>query len=202
MTTDKHSLFVLNGASSSGKTSIAKEMIALLGNECVYTGFDEILERVRPLGAEGHGMTSQLLRAVRILYFSATDGRFKLLQRLHREVAAHYRSDRNVIVETSLMDRRALIDAAEQFAPLNGFFVGVKPPLSVSMQWEAQRGDRPVGQAQLHYDLIHAHGIYDLELDSSQMTPVQCAKLILEEQRKSTPHAFHDILAQVREMHG
>lgn len=170
----------------------------MLGNDCIYTGFDDILERVRPFGAEGHGTTSHLLRAVRILYFNATDGRFKLLKRLHREIVSHCKSNWTVIVETSLMDRRALLDAAEQFAPLNGFFVGVKPPLAVSMQWEAQRADRPIGQAQRHYDLIHAHGIYDLEIDPSRMTPIESATLILEERRKSTPHAFQDILALAR----
>jgi chloramphenicol 3-O phosphotransferase len=194
MTTAAHFLIVLNGASSSGKTSIANELLVLLGRETICTGFDDILERVQPLGAEGGGIANRLIRSVRILYFGATDGRFKLMKRLHREVAAHYKSNRNVIVETSLMDSRALLDAAEQFAPLDGFFVGVKPPLSVSMQWESQRGDRPAGQAKLHYDLVHAHGTYDLEIDPSRMTPVECAALILDECRKSSPHAFRDLL--------
>ncbi len=54
------------------------------------------------------------------------------------------------------MDSRALRDAAECFAPLDGLFVGLKPPLAVSEKWEAGRGDRPIGQARKHYDLIHA----------------------------------------------
>lgn len=196
MTTAAHFLIVLNGASSSGKTSIAKELLVLLGRETICTGFDDILERVQPFGAEGGGIANRLMRSVRILYFGATDGRFKLMKRLHREVTAQYKSNRNVIVETSLMDSRALLDAAQEFAPLDGFFVGVKPPLSVSMQWEAQRGDRPPGQAQLHYDLIHSHGIYDLEIDPSRMTPVECTALILEACRKSSPHAFRDLLTR------
>jgi chloramphenicol 3-O phosphotransferase len=194
----EHVLIVLNGASSSGKTSIANELIAMLGTECVYTGFDEILERVQPIGTEGLGIVNRLSRAIRILHFNATDGRFNLFKRLHREIVAHCTSKRSVIVETSMMDRRILLDAAEQFAPLDGFFVGVKPPVSVSMQWESQRGDRPAGQAQLHYDRIHAHGIYDLEIDPSQMTPGQCAALILEEHAKSRPRAFHKILDHAR----
>jgi chloramphenicol 3-O phosphotransferase len=100
---------------------------------------------------------------------------------------------RNVIVDTAFMDRRALLDAAECFASLNGFLIGVKPPLEVSEKWEAARGDRNAGQARAHHDLIHAHGIYDLVLDPSQMTPQECAQAILRRVQDSPPDAFQRI---------
>jgi chloramphenicol 3-O phosphotransferase len=91
------------------------------------------------------------------------------------------------------MDRRALRDAAECFAPVGGFFIGIKPPLEVSEQWEAARGDRRIGQARAHYDLIHAHGTYDLVLDPSQMTPQECAQAILDQAQGMRPDAFQRI---------
>ncbi len=196
MTKINKTLIVLNGASSSGKTTIAKELVSLLGDECVSTGLDDILERVQPFGSETSGFVNRLLRNLRIIYFNATDGRFQLFKRLHREVVSHYQSNRSVIVATAWMDPRALLDAAEQFAPLNGFLVGVKPPLSVSVQWEAQRGDREIGQAQKHYDLIHVHGVYDLVIDPSQMPPRDCALYILSQQKEVQPHAFRQILGR------
>lgn len=184
-------IIVLNGASSAGKTTIARQLLPLIGADCIYTGLDDILARVQPFGAED---SSALQRSFRIMLFNLTDGRLRLFKRLHRAVVAHAIAGRNVIVETAYMDTRALQDAAVCFAPLDGLFVGVKPPLSVSEHWEAQRGDRPRGHARKHYDLIHAHGIYDLILDPSQVTPEVCAATIL--QRLEQPRdAFRQLLA-------
>jgi chloramphenicol 3-O phosphotransferase len=181
-------LVVLNGASSAGKTSIAQALASRLGPGCVLTGLDEILERVRPLGREGSAG-----RGLRVLWFQLSDGRLRLFRRLHREAAAFARGGRDVIVESALMDRRALLDAAACFAPLGGLFVGVKPPLAVSEHWEAARADRPTGQARKHYALIHAHGHYDLLLDPSVLTPAECASAILRRLAGPRPEAFQKI---------
>lgn len=53
------------------------------------------------------------------------DGRLRLFEQLHCEVVSHSCNGRTVIVETALMDKRALYDAALCFAPLNAFFVRV-----------------------------------------------------------------------------
>jgi chloramphenicol 3-O phosphotransferase len=183
-------LVVLNGASSSGKTMTAAALAACLGPKCWVTGLDEIMERIRPLGNEN---APALLRSLRVLVFQLRDGRLRLFQQLHREVAAEVIAGRDVIVETALMDRRALNDAARQFAPLGGYFVALKPPLEVSEAWEATRGDRPVGQARRHYDAIHAHGVYDLVLDPSQRTPEACAGAILERIQAMPAAAFQQL---------
>jgi chloramphenicol 3-O phosphotransferase len=184
-------LIVLNGASSSGKTTIAQILRPLLGEQCIVTGLDDILERLQPFGPENGNFIHKLVRPFRIMWFQFTDGRLKLFKRLHKEIVVHYKVGRNIIVDTALMDRRALLDAAECFAPLGGFFIGVKPPLEVSEQWEAARGDRPTGHARAHYNLTHAHGIYDLVLDPSQMTPQECAWTILNRIQGPPPDAFH-----------
>ena len=189
MATHRPALVVLNGASSAGKTSIAQALAGRLAPGYVLTGLDEILERVQPMGREGSPG-----RALRVLWFQLTDGRLRLFRQLHREAAAHARAGRDVIVESALMDPRARLDAAACFAPLDGLFVGVQPPLAVSEQWEAARGDRPRGQARKHYELIHAHGQYDLRLDPSVLTPQQCASAILLRLAGPRPEAFRKLL--------
>jgi chloramphenicol 3-O phosphotransferase len=191
-------LIVLNGSSSSGKTTIAEVLRSLLGQQCIITGLDDILERVQPFGRENGNFIHWLARPFRVMWFQLTDGRVKLFKRLHREVVAHYRAGRNVIVDTALMDRRALLDAAECFAPLGGFFIGVQPPLEISEQWEAVRGDRPTGHARAHYNLIHAHGIYDLVLDPSQMTSEECARTMFKRIQGPPPDAFQRIKNEVQ----
>lgn len=172
-------IVVLNGASSSGKTLTAQALVRVLNSNCILTGFDDIMEREKPFEVTGNGTLASIRRAIKIMLFQFTDGRLKLFKKLHYEVVSMYQTGHSVIVETSLMDKRALQDAAKCFAPLNALFVGMKPPLEVSEQWEAKRNDRPIGQARKHYDLIHSNAIYDLTLDPSLMSPEQCATSIL-----------------------
>jgi chloramphenicol 3-O phosphotransferase len=189
-------LVVLNGTSSSGKTTTATALAPLLGPGCIVTGLDDILEREQPFGSPPRTLRDRLGRTVRAAAFQRNDGRLRLFQTLHREVAAQVRAGHDVIVDTALMDPRALRDAAHEFAPLNGLFVGMKPPLAVSERWEAAREDRPIGQARRHYDLVHAHGAYDLLLDPSMLTPEACAAAILRRlETGPEPTAFRALLA-------
>ena len=192
-------IIVLNGASSSGKTLTAQALLNVFGANCVLTGFDDILEREKPFGSEDTKRQSSLQRMLRILWFQFTNGRLQLFQKLHREIVAHYQAGHTVIVETSLMDRRALQDAAACFSSVNAVFVAMKPPLAVSEEWEAQRSDRPLGQARKHYDLIHAHGIYDLILDPSKISPEECASAIQGHIHEFQPSAFQRILEQQKQ---
>jgi chloramphenicol 3-O-phosphotransferase len=162
----------------------------------MITGLDDVLERVRPFGMTTSTTLGSLRRSTRIIWFQLTDGRLKLFKQLHREVVSLYEAGYNVIVDTTLMDRRALLDAAQCFAPLQGFFTGLKPPLEISEAWEIRRVDRPPGQVRKHYDLVHAHHTYDLLLDPSKMTSEECARLILQSCESIMPTAFQRLLQQ------
>jgi chloramphenicol 3-O phosphotransferase len=188
-------LIVLNGASSSGKTLTAQALFDLLEGRCKFTGLDDMLERERPLGVEGVSGIGALSRTLRIIWFQVSNGRLRLFKKLHREVVAAVQAGQNVVVDSALLDKRALMDAAVCFAPLGGYFIGMKPPLEVSEAWEAGRSDRPPGQARKHYHLIHAHNTYDLVIDPSTMTPLQCAETILRHTSESPAHAFRQLAA-------
>jgi chloramphenicol 3-O phosphotransferase len=189
-------LIVLNGASSAGKTQIARALLPMLPTPAIHTGLDDILEREKPFGVEGGSAFNKLQRTLRVIWFGMTDGRLQLFKKLHREAASHCQNRRSVIVETSLMDQRALLDAAQCFAPIGGWLVGVKPPLEISEHWEQGRADRPPGHARRHYDLVHVHNTYDLLLDSSIMTPHEMAVTLLQKVKSSTPHAFKQLIGE------
>ena len=199
MSNASHVIVVLNGASSSGKTLTARALVKLLNSNCILTGLDDILERDKPFDVKGTGALASIRRAIKIMLFQLTDGRLKLFKKLHHEVLGAYRSGQSVIVETSLMDQRALRDAALCFSPFHALFVGMKPPLEVSEGWEAKRNDRPIGQARKHYDLIHSLAIYDLTLDSSLMSPEECAASILNYLNESRFGSFQKILESIPE---
>jgi chloramphenicol 3-O phosphotransferase len=56
--------------------------------------------------------------------------------------------------------------------------VGVRCPLPELERRERDRGDRPAGLAAHQVERVHAHGIYDLEFDTSVTAPRDCAALV------------------------
>ena len=66
-------------------------------------------------------------------------------------------------------------------------FIGVRCPLAVLEQRERARGDRLVGHARGHAHLVHAHGLYDLEVDTSVAGPEECAEQILRHLHDGPP---------------
>ena len=75
-------IVILNGASSSGKTLTAKALVKLLNSNCILTGLDDIMERDKPFGVEGHETLAGIRRAFKIMRFQFTDGRLKLFKKV------------------------------------------------------------------------------------------------------------------------
>jgi len=70
-------------------------------------------------------------------------------------------------------------------------FVGVHCQLDELARREQARGDRPAGLAEHQFDLVHSHGDYDLECDTSAASPRECAQQIKEFlPLRPTPTAF------------
>jgi chloramphenicol 3-O phosphotransferase len=63
-------------------------------------------------------------------------------------------------------------------------WVGVRCPIEVIEQRERDRGDRRVGQARGHAHLVHQWTDYDVEVDTSRLSPAECASTILDALRR------------------
>ena len=71
-----------------------------------------------------------------------------------------------------------MADYAALLADFTFRAVGVFAPLDVLEARERERGDRLIGLARWQYDRVHRGKRYDLELDTSGSTPLECATLI------------------------
>jgi chloramphenicol 3-O phosphotransferase len=70
----------------------------------------------------------------------------------------------------------------------------VECPLEELEHRERQRADRTPGQAKWQYEHIHGHGIYDLTVNTFDMTPEACAEAILAMlARPEEWRAFHKL---------
>jgi chloramphenicol 3-O phosphotransferase len=125
-------------------------------------------------------------------------GALKLLRGMYRSIAGMASAGVDVVVDDVIYDPRVLQSAVEAFQDLPVLFVGLHLPLAEAERREVERGDRGPGGAAAWYDLVHAHGTYDLELDTSSATPLACAraiKLALENGQPRT--AFRRLAAKL-----
>jgi chloramphenicol 3-O phosphotransferase len=97
---------------------------------------------------------------------------------MHRMVASLADAELSVIVDHVLLEPAWLPDLAVRLASHEVLFVGVRCPLEIVVAREAARKDRTLGQAAAQIDIVHRAGGYDLEVDTSRLTPDEAADVI------------------------
>jgi chloramphenicol 3-O phosphotransferase len=199
-------IVILNGAPRAGKSSIAAALQTRLPGTWVNFGVDAqmrmIPEQLRPgIGLRPGGEKPELEPVIQKLYAA-----------LYESIAAHSREGLDVVADLGHHDSYSkslgiLPDCARRLAGLPTLFVGVRCPIETIM--ERRRADpqggyylagdgvpEPVRRWQ---DTVHEPGIYDLEVDTSMMTPEACAEAIAEALAAPppSPSAF-DRLSELR----
>jgi chloramphenicol 3-O phosphotransferase len=178
-------IILLNGASSSGKTSILAELQNLLIEPYLNAGLDKFIWMLpnryldRPLWDDVLGLADRAGVAGHILVAG-----------MHQAIAALARCDNNVVADHVLVEKSWLRDCVLQLAGLPAFLVGIRCPLEILEQRERSRKDRTLGQARLQHEIVHAHAVYDLEVDTSLFTPRECAEKIAALVETTPPQAF------------
>jgi chloramphenicol 3-O phosphotransferase len=163
-------IIFLNGASSSGKTSILHELQNLLEEPFLNAGIDKFIWMLpkryldRPLWDDVLGLADHAGQAGHTLFLG-----------MHRAIHALAQAGNNILADHVLVEEVWLRDCAELFTGLSAYLIGLRCPLDVLENRERQRKDRTLGQARLQHDLVHAHGLYDLEVDTARYDPRECA---------------------------
>lgn len=180
-------VIVLNGTSSSGKSTLAGALQQMLPGYYFHTGIDHWIERsprslfvasdgVNPATADGFlWIYAPNERVTEIRLGRAA---LNLWCGMYAAIAAMARCGNSLIVDDLIWDARVLGAAARALRDLDAFFVGVRCARAAAEGREERRGDRSRGLVAAHYELIHAHGRYDLEVDTAASTPEECARTI------------------------
>ncbi|OEO28978.1 chloramphenicol phosphotransferase [Devosia insulae DS-56] len=176
---------ILNGTPRAGKSSIARAVMAQLPGRWVNLGVDRMnanlpKEQLPGIGLRPGGERPDLEPIVVRLYAE-----------LYDEIAERARAGEDLVVDVGHHDSYSqplgiLAAAARRLSGLPVLFVGVRCPIETIM---ARRNADPQGGFYVAGDgvpepvrrwqeAVHQPGIYDLELDSSVMTPDQCAAAI------------------------
>ncbi len=166
-------IVMLNGTSSSGKTSILIALQALLDEPYLHAGIDRFFHMLPPRYLWGP-------QWMEVLGNPAQPGPVgqSLISGMHHAVAALSRAGNPVLVDHVLVERAWLVECAALFAPLPAYLIGVSCPLLLAEQREYRRNDRAPGQARAYFDRVHAHGVYDFMVDTAAADADTCAQQI------------------------
>lgn len=177
---------ILNGAPRSGKSSIAHALQERGPGVWVNLGVDASIrslpERFQPgIGLRPGGERPGLEDLVVTLYAA-----------LWESVAAQARLGLNVVVDVGIHDAYSkpleiARDAARRLEELSVLVVGVR--CSTEVIWDRRHAswgqslqdadDVTVAAMQLWQSAVHDTLAYDIEVDTSSLTPMQCAEAVL-----------------------
>lgn len=181
-------IILLNGTSSAGKSTIAKQLQAILPQPYLHTGLDHFLAAVswpRLFVYSDSGSSTEtegwllpfrdgaLIGAPRLGVVA-----YQLLDGMYASFATLAATGINLIVDDVIYDPQVFQLAKTRLANANLYFVGLHCPVEEAIRREGARGDRAPGGAAIFHALVHRHGVYDLEVDTSQLTPAECAERI------------------------
>ncbi|MFP3992809.1 AAA family ATPase, partial [Streptomyces sp. E11-3] len=165
MTQDPQGLIIfLNGTSSSGKSSIARELLPILDGMWSHLPVDAF----HAMRAHRDDLTPDQLRTVLR----------RTWRGFHRAVAGMAAGGNNVVMDHVLSEDWRLRDCLDLFVPEHVVLVGVHCPLPELERRERARGDRPPGLAAGQLAQVHSHGRYDVECDTGTTSPQDCARQI------------------------
>ncbi len=182
-------VIVLNGASSSGKTSILNQLQGLLVEPYLNVGIDKFIWMLpkryldRPLWDDVLGLATE----------SGAMGS-RLFSSMHKVIQLLSLEGMNVVADYVMVEPEWVGECARLFSPLPAYFVGVQCPLEVLIQREFARKDRTLGQAEAQFPLVHKDIIYDLVVDTSLLSIEECALKIKEYiDLREPPNAFRQL---------
>lgn len=178
----KARIVILNGVGSAGKSSIAKALQGLTGDRFLHVRMDGFLEMMpeagwgRPDWFAVETLEEDGLPAVDIRGGPLGE---RLMRGMRHAIAALAAQGNDMIVDEVMEApvKRAYETLLAGFEPR---FVGVLAPLDVLEARERARGDRMIGLARRQFPRIHKDIAYDLELDTTRATALECAERIKE----------------------
>jgi chloramphenicol 3-O phosphotransferase len=195
-------LILINGTSSAGKTSLAQALQRKLEPPFYRASIDTFVHNMLdwprdvvidpPEGTWHDGFSLRTLddSGQRMMVLTAGTRAQRFLTGMRAAIATFVKTGNSLIFDDVLYHPAFLRDYLRAFEGVEVWFVGLRCPLDVLEQRERARGDRMVGHARGHYDLVHQHGLYDIEIDTAQETPESAAAFIATRLRLGTPSAF------------
>lgn len=154
-------VIVLNGTSSSGKTTLARELQAKLSETYLLCSLDMFWD-MTPYGVAAGSKNFPNMKLA-----------------LAKSVRALAETGHNVIVDIVFCGKKTYTELVQEFEGLNSKIVKVECSLVELQKREISRGDRTIGLAKSQYDSVHKGVSYDLNVNTLISSPEQCAQKVI-----------------------
>jgi chloramphenicol 3-O phosphotransferase len=180
-------ILVLNGTSSSGKTTLANALQKALPDKYEHVGLDRTLQSLPSElfvitddidHAPVDGWLIPIRNGVQVALPTLGPIAIDELERMYESFGARADAGANLIVDDVLWHPRALTMAITHFADRDAWLVDVYCPIEIAIQREKRRSDRASGGAVL-FAQVHRHGIYDIKVDTSLLAPLEAAQQVI-----------------------
>ena len=189
-------IFLVNGPSSAGKTTLCRALQAKITESYLVVGFDDFIFMSAPRYYRGGDTPTQgefdaFTALGAELVTTSPPGappivtaRFgPVYRRLIDSMAPAVRTlvDRGnaVIFDHVLHDEAMHQSCRTAFAGVDVFSVGVTCPIEILEQRERARGDRVLGRARGLAEVVHSFMSYDVTVDTGAMSTPECVAAVL-----------------------
>lgn len=171
-------IIFLNGASSSGKSTLAKGLQAVMDEPFLHVSSDQFVATGMLPQRRDDGGPFDWWQQVRPRFFAA----------FHRCLPAFAIAGNDLIVEHVVEFRSWRADLAVLLADMDVFLVGVHCAPDELDRRERTRGDRRIGEGRAHVELngIHTFGPYDFEIDTTTGVNTQTVGSVLSAWQRRT----------------
>lgn len=205
-------VILLNGTSSAGKTTVARMIQQLRPEAIQHIALDQfrdgLPDRFRGLNSAEGTPGARGLNVVPVHASGAPgdpemsgtaihlgDVGLRMLTGMRQAIAAFAKAGNDVVVDDMRLDANYLGDYLMALTGIAVTFVAIHCDATTLNQRETERPGRFPGTAVLHMHSVHAGCIYDVEVNTSAMSPRECAESILAVERTPPKPCAFDRLA-------
>ncbi len=159
-------VIILNGTSSSGKSSIARILHRkLLRPAWVCLEWDAFINMLPQEHIESREDFLEMVPGV--------------LSGFHGTIKAFANSGVGCIVDHVFQDETTYFDIAKKLKGHEVIYIGLHCPIDILETREKERGDRHIGTAKGQINKVHRHVEYSIEFNSNSLSPEECAEEVL-----------------------
>ena len=180
-------IIVINGPSSSGKTTLAKALQKQFDVPFIRFSFDLFLDH-----------KAFPMEQIRSGLFSWDSMRPSVFMGIHQCLPALATAGNHVIFDHIIETKMWLRHLISTISELDVFFVGLHCSLAELERREIQRGDRRSGEARLDFETVHSITSYDLELNSENLLEDNVDLLIQAWKERNRPSALDKMIQDMQ----
>jgi chloramphenicol 3-O phosphotransferase len=179
-------IIIINGPSSSGKTTLALALQKQLEIPFIRFSFDLFIDH--------KAFPSEQIKSGK---FSWEQMRPSVFRGLHQCLPALATTGNNVIFDHIIETKAWLYELVSLLSESDVFFVGLHCSLAELERREIQRGDRRPGEARQDFQTVHSIPTYDLEINSEHPLEENVTLLIQAWKERKRPSALEKMMEEM-----